>query len=483
MTTNQKNQLEFLNGVFNASCEVNKVKTFFNIMRDVTNVEWFSASEIASRYSTNYRKHCTSVLFNSFDKANITSIVTDEIKINNLVNKITNFAVHFMSNETDSNIRADFNAQMTEFVSSGNDIFNNFTNIINKKQLPEPKQQEEKTEVKIVDNSLTDERISKAVESFLNVNGITLNVNSQIKTIQADLKNNADRVEKEFVSKTTAIESKLDADIKKQVSDAVNSLRPVIVTIGNRPTIKLEKRMHAAFEKCLRLLNRERQVFIAGPAGTGKTTLASQCATAFNLPFGQISCTLGMSEAHLLGRMDAHGNYISSSFVEIYEKGGIFLFDEVDAADANTMLIINSALANGLLSVPNRKGNNYAKRHADFYCLCAANTWGFGSSEYAGRNILDAAFLDRFSGSRMLVTYDVDLEKHIAGNFRIAAETVWTIRKNCVENQIRRVVSTRAVESATRALADGESISEFVDTFTCGWTDEEKKKALNGVRF
>lgn len=40
--------------------------------------------------------------------------------------------------------------------------------------------------------------------------------------------------------------------------------------------------------------------------------------------------------------------------MEFYEEGGVFLLDEVDAADANVLLVINQALANGHLPVPNR---------------------------------------------------------------------------------------------------------------------------------
>lgn len=242
-----------------------------------------------------------------------------------------------------------------------------------------------------------------------------------------------------------------------------------------------KKKPHAAFKKVSQLATLERQVFIAGPAGTGKSTLGEQIAESMNLEFGHISCTSGMSEAHLLGRMDAHGEYLESLFVRLFENGGVFLFDEVDAADANTMLIINSALANNRLSIPNRKDNPTADRHPDFICICAANTWGFGSNEYAGRNILDAAFLDRFVGSKVMVDYDVKVEREIgAGNEKLL-EVMWNIRKNVKENRIRRIVSTRAIISGVRQLNAGISLEDFLDTFFTGWTAEEVKKAKENL--
>jgi MoxR-like ATPase len=276
-------------------------------------------------------------------------------------------------------------------------------------------------------------------------------------------------------------ESNITKDILKKIEDEARKLRPVQIQISDRKPVELKGRLHNAFKKSLQLAVLERQIFVAGEAGTGKTTLAEQIAKALELRFGHISCTSGMSEAHLLGRMDAMGNYLQSQFVDLYENGGIFLFDEVDAADSNTMLIINSALANSHMSVPNRKDNPVAKRHADFICVCAANTWGFGSNEYAGRNILDAAFLDRFTGSRIVVGYDKELEKEIAGSHTDLLNTIWNIRGNVTKNRIRRVVSTRAIVSGVRQIEAGISLDGFIDTFLTGWTVEEQKKAKEGI--
>lgn len=128
-----------------------------------------------------------------------------------------------------------------------------------------------------------------------------------------------------------------------------------------------------------------------------------------------------MSEAHLLGRMLFDGEYVESDFVRLYENGGVFLFDEIDAADANTLLVINSALANGYMSVPNRKEKQRAERHENFICIVAGNTWGKGSVEYAGRNRLDSAFMDRFTVAKLEIDYDTDLEGKIAGDHAYVA--------------------------------------------------------------
>jgi len=278
----------------------------------------------------------------------------------------------------------------------------------------------------------------------------------------------------------TGLMNKIDQRIKAEAQ----KLQPnyTQINIQGKPTVQLEKRLHKSFEEALQMLILESQMFIAGPAGTGKTTLGEQLAESLSLPFSYISCSAGMSEAHLLGRMDISGNYIYSSFIKMFEEGGVFLFDEVDAADANTMLVINSALANGLVSVPNRKDNPVARRHKGFYCICAANTWGFGSNEYAGRNQLDAAFLDRFCGSKLLVDYDKELEKQLSSEQPMVAAIIWQIRDNVTKNKIRRVVSTRAIVSGVRAVSSGVKLKKYVERFLTGWSDQEKAKALENLQ-
>lgn len=277
----------------------------------------------------------------------------------------------------------------------------------------------------------------------------------------------------------TNSEKILDKVMTKRINEAVQRLQPTYVKIGERKQIKLQGRAHKAFKECLFLAQHERQLFISGPAGSGKTTLGEQIAKALDLKFGFISCSAGLSEAHLLGRMLFDGKYVPSDFITLYEAGGVFLLDEVDAADANTMLTINSALANGIVSVPNRKDKSSAKRHKDFILIASGNTWGNGSFEYHGRNHLDAAFLDRFALSRVEVDYDKQLEKEITSVYPELSKALWEIRDNCSKNKIRKVVSTRAFISGVRQMDAGKELKEILQRFFVGWSKEEISKVID----
>lgn len=263
----------------------------------------------------------------------------------------------------------------------------------------------------------------------------------------------------------------LKEDFCKQIKEAAKVLQPYVITLPDKKEINLTGRQHKDFNKTLTLLSIHKQLMLSGPTGSGKTYLSEQLSKALDLDFSHISCTAGMSESHLTGRMVADGTYIPTSFVGLYERGGVFLLDEIDAADSNVLLIINSAIANGKMSVPNRKENPIAKRHENFHLVVASNTWGHGSFEYSGREILDKAFLDRFALSKAYIDYDEELELSITDNLPLTDKLQY-VRRNC---KIERSISTRTILSAYKMSASF-SEEEICDILTLDWTDEEKSK-------
>jgi MoxR-like ATPase len=224
---------------------------------------------------------------------------------------------------------------------------------------------------------------------------------------------------------------------------------------------------------------------MVGPAGSGKTTLARDVAKAMALEFGFISLSAGVTETHLFGRMlpkaDGTWGYVESVFIRLYREGGIFLLDEIDAADANVMVSINAALANGCLCNP--VTGEIIHRHEDCTIIAAANTWGRGGDhQYVGRNALDAATMDRFVLSTLHVQYDADLEAELVRAVLTEAQAdeligwVAKLRGQIVEARLRRIASTRLVVNAAAAIAKGAKLADVKRRFFVDWSRDELAK-------
>ena len=267
------------------------------------------------------------------------------------------------------------------------------------------------------------------------------------------------------------------AEVKKAMDDS-----PVVRIEVVRPdgsAHKVEGHVRAEFKKILTRATIGINILLVGPAGSGKTHLAHQVAEALGRPFASISCTAGMSESSLQGWLipgdGGSFQYLTSDFVRMYEEGGVFLFDEIDAADSNTLLFVNQALANGSFFLPIRKGSSVVKRHPDFVCMAAANTFGTGANQsYAGRERLDESTLDRFRAGVVSLDYDQTFERKTVAPDLLAWG--WAIRKRISEARLRRVMSTRFLLDATKLLKAGETVEEIKATFFEGWSSDEIKK-------
>ena len=223
----------------------------------------------------------------------------------------------------------------------------------------------------------------------------------------------------------------------------------------------------------------KRNAWMVGPAGSGKTTLAHTIADALGKPFGFQSFAADSTAATLIGGPNAAGIYQETAFIHAYETGGVYLLDEIDAAPAEILVAINSALANGHLALPRHHDpeRRMIKRHPETIILAAANTYGTGATaQYVGRAAIDASTLDRFAGLIFHIDYDAALERALCPDESVRS-IVTSLRHAAQTHKMRRIISTRAMEAAADMHAAGYELAEIVEALTQGWTSEEKVKA------
>jgi len=255
----------------------------------------------------------------------------------------------------------------------------------------------------------------------------------------------------------------IDAEAVRKIVREEAGLQPIRVVLAE--PMKADKDLglqHRNFPTLLKMIDAGVNVWLTGPAGTGKTTAAENVAKALGLPFmfnGAID-----SEHKLLGFTDAQGRIVSRPFREAFVNGGVYLFDEVDASLPSAVLAFNAALANGHCDFPD--GN--FRRHENFRCIAAANTWGAGAThEYVGRAKMDAAFVDRFVS--LAWENDEALERTLALGFIADQQTggkwvsfVQSVRAKVAAAGVKHVVSPRASINGAKLLQAGLPWEEVV---------------------
>lgn len=242
------------------------------------------------------------------------------------------------------------------------------------------------------------------------------------------------------------IDSKLDEFGKKILKKTVKVIE--IKQPGDLPNKKIGV-CHKMTQQIAEVCNLGIHQMLVGPAGGGKTTCCEKVSEILDLKFYPMSVGPHTTKSDLLGFIDAAGNYHSTPLREAFENGGLLLLDEVDAANAGVLTIINALLANGYCSFP----DGVKHRNEKFRCICACNTYGRGADrQYVGRNQLDAATLDRFAVVDF--DYDEDMERTIAGN-DAWVEKVQRYRKRANDLKMRVVISPRASIFGARLLASG----------------------------
>lgn len=195
------------------------------------------------------------------------------------------------------------------------------------------------------------------------------------------------------------------------------------------------------------------QPYLFGEAGTGKTFTSGLAAKALGMEFRTESCSIGGTEVDFFGFIDANGTYHRTAFRDVWEKGGVFLADELDKASPYVLSKLNAAFASGTgQSVEFPDGP--VPRHPDCIIIGAGNTDMRGGTEKHHTSVaVDAATMTRF----VFIEWGYDEEFE----FTLVDEKhhSWVKRIHAYRKAVKETANTNAnVNVSPRAILYGAAL-------------------------
>lgn len=248
---------------------------------------------------------------------------------------------------------------------------------------------------------------------------------------------------------------------KETILDSIKALMIQNVSyVNNLNTLEIKpigdnELFHKAYGKMKSCVLAGVVPMLVGPAGTGKSTAAEQLSRDLGLHSYMANRIQNTFE--LVGFVDASGKYVTTQFYEAYTKGGLFLFDEVDASSPEALVTINAAIAQRYMAFPGHP--TPINMHKDFKVVCAGNTFGTGSTlQYTGRNKLDAATLDRF----MIIEwgYDEELEEKLVADKNLL-NFCWKLRESAKKIDSSIIISTRGIITLEKVINQNKISNSF----------------------
>ena len=251
-----------------------------------------------------------------------------------------------------------------------------------------------------------------------------------------------------------------------ELTAQVEELKNKPTTSGTVINIKIEGKTHQVqiksivnpkFARIMKYLAKGDNVYMWGPAGTGKNVTAKQCAEALDMPIFYNNTIY--TKYDLCGYMDANGQYVPTTFYNFMKAPkGLYFMDEYDNSQSSALVCFNDVLEDKKYTFPNGETLYLDENHK---IIAAGNTNGQGATEeYNDRYQMDESNRSRFMF--VSVTYDPAVEKSIVGESNDILDFINDMRRVRDEIGIKLILGYREIKRLKR-YEDDDDPAELLD--------------------
>lgn len=321
---------------------------------------------------------------------------------------------------------------------------------------PQPTTKEEETTQE--ETTTTKETTTKSNEQM---NTTTNNNNGieQVANIFASLQNEAyNNGYKVATEEAAAKIDNLTAQVEELKNRPTTSGTVINITVnGETRQAQIKGIVNPKFARILKYLANGENVYMYGPAGTGKNVTAKQCAEALDMPIFYNNTIY--TKYDLCGYMDANGQYVPTTFYNFMKSPkGLYFMDEYDNSQSSALVCFNDVLEDKKYTFPNGETLYLDENHK---IIAAGNTNGQGATEeYNDRYVIDESNRSRFMF--VSVTYDSAVEKSIVGNSTDILEFIDDLRRVRDLLNIKLILGYREIKRL-KTYEDDDDPAELLD--------------------
>ena len=316
------------------------------------------------------------------------------------------------------------------------------------------------------------------------------------KTLKSDMDviSSTDEVAQKW--ETKAKEAKASFEKPKTVSKPVVKSKPVTLSLIPKSDPQYVTWGH--FKDIKTIINSKifYPIFITGLSGNGKTSMVHEVCAKLKRDLVRINITVETDEDDLLGGfrlVNGETVWQDGPIINAMRRGSLALIDEIDLA-SHKIMCLQPVLEGKPIYL--KKINEVVYPEPGFNVVATANTKGKGSDDgrFIGTNILNEAFLDRFSATFYQEYPSTKMEaKILSKQFKMYELTEddfidklvrWAdvIRRSFKEGAVDEIVTTRRLIDITKTYSifndklkavamclerfDDETKESFTDLYT-----------------